>query len=202
MSSSVAKLLGVGLMVGLPTLGLGGLALAQQAAQPTSAAQPVPAVGAPAAVPLTPKEQLAAANSTIARMKNSATAIRRQLEQARREKDVVKVLCLDDKLSQSDVAVRTAEERRGALEAAATKNDSEASSHETTVLTVLAQRSAQVSAEANQCIGEEAAFTNSEQAVTNIDPNISRTETGGMPGPTLGDLPVTADPPQCTTCSR
>ena len=70
------------------------------------------------------------------------------------------------------------------------------------MLAVLGQRSSQVSAEANQCIGEEAAFTNSEQAVTKIDPNISQTENGGLPAPTLGDLPVTTDPPQCTSCSR
>lgn len=200
MKSSVAKLLtrvGLGLLIASVPV----FALAQQGASipaPAAAAAPAP-VGS---VPLTPKEQLSAADATVARMKNSATAIRRQLEQARREKDVVKVLCLDDKLSQSDVAVRSAEERRGALEAAASKNDSEASTHESTVLAVLAQRSSQVSAEANQCIGEEAAFTNSEQAVTKIDPNISRTETGGLPGPTAGDLIVTSDPPQCTSCAR
>lgn len=135
-------------------------------------------------------------------MRTSATAIRRQLDQARREKDVVKVLCLDDKLSQADVAVRSAEERRGALEAAASKNDAEAAAHESTVVAVLSQRSSQVSAEANQCIGEESAFSNSEHAVTNIDPNISRTESGGLPGPVSGDAVVTADPPQCTSCSR
>jgi hypothetical protein len=196
MKSSVAKLLGLGAIIAaIPVF-----ALAQQATTAPAAAP----VAAPAGsgAPLSPKDQLTAADATLARMKNSATAIRRQLEQARREKDVVKVLCLDDKLSQSDVAVRSAEERRGALESAATKNDMEASSHETTVLAVLAQRSSQVSAEANQCIGEEAAFTNSEQAVTKIDPNISRTENGGMPGPVMGDLGVTMDPPQCTSCAR
>ena len=185
--------------LGLVIAGAPVFALAQQA---STAAAAAPAPAAAASVPLTPKEQLTAGNATLGRMKNAATAIRRQLEQARREKDVVKVLCLDDKLSQSDVAVRSAEERRGALEAAASKNDTEASAHENTVLAVLSQRSAQISAEANLCIGEEAAFTNSEQAVTKIDPNISRTETGGLPGPVAGDVVVSSDPPQCTSCSR
>ena len=197
MKASAIKLLGLGLLVaGLPVY-----ALAQQG----SSAAPAPAATAPApagSIALTPKEQLEVANVSLARMKGSATAIRRQLDQARREKDVVKVLCLDDKLSQADVAVRSGEERRGALEAAASKNDSEAATHESTVLAVLSQRADQVSTEANQCIGEEGTFTNSEQAVTKIDPNISRSENGEMPGPVAGDLIVTSDPPQCTSCSR
>ena len=92
--------------------------------------------------------------------------------------------------------------RESVLEAAASKNDSEAATHESTVLAVLSQRADQVSTEANQCIGEEGTFTNSEQAVTKIDPNISRTENGEMPGPVAGDLIVASDPPQCTSCSR
>lgn len=198
MKASVVKLLGLGLIVIGTT---GSLALAQQG---TSAAPP-PAAPAPApagSVALTPKEQLQAADATLGRMRNGATAIRRQLEQARREKDVVKVLCLDDKLSQADVAVRSGEERRGALENAAAKNDTEAAAHESTVMGVLSQRSAQVSAEANQCIGEEGAFTSTEQAITKIDPNISRSENGGMPGPVSGDAVVSGDPPQCTSCAR
>lgn len=187
--------------LGIALAGIPVFALAQQGGT-VPVASPAATVAPAGSIPLTPKEQLSAGDATLGRMRNSSTAIRRQLEQARREKDVVKVLCLDDKLSQSDVAVRSAEERRGALEAAASKNDSEAATHESLVLSVLAQRSSQVAAEANQCIGEEAAFTSSEQAITNIDPNISRTETGGLPGPGVGDVPVASDPPQCTSCSR
>ena len=187
--------------LGLAVASIPVFALAQSG-QTGTAPVADPAAPAAPAVTLSPKDQLTAADATLGRMRNSSVAIRRQLEQARHEKDVVKVLCLDDKLSQSDVAVRSAEDHRSAIEAAASKGDAESSSHESLVLSVLSQRSAQIAAEANTCIGEESAFTNSEQAVTNVDPNVSRSEPGGMPGPVLGDFVVSADPPQCTSCSK
>lgn len=191
-----AQLFGLGIVL----MGLPVFAIAQQAT--ATPEQPAPVSSGGAVQNLSPKEQLAAGNSTLDRMKGTATAIRRQLEQARREKDVVKVLCLDDKLSQADVAVRSGEEHRTSLEAAAAKNDAEAASHESGVLAVLSDRSAQVAVEASQCIGEESAFTNNDQAITKIDPNISRSENGGLPGPTAGDIVIPPDPPQCTSCSR
>jgi hypothetical protein len=118
---------------------------------------------------LSPAEQVAQSDSLIVRMEAAGNTVRRQLEQARAQRDVVKTLCLNDKLSQIDVAVRSARDRKGSLAAAAQRNDAELSNHEFTILTVLRQRAEQLTAEANQCIGEEAAFAGETRTTTTID---------------------------------
>jgi hypothetical protein len=125
---------------------------------------------------LSPQEQLTQSDVLITRMEGAATAVRRQLEQARQQRDVVKTLCLNDKLSQVDVAVRSARDRKASLAAAVQRNDAELSNHEFTILTVLRQRAEQLTAEANQCIGEEAAFAGETRTTTTIDPTLPSTD--------------------------
>jgi hypothetical protein len=146
---------------------------------------------------LTPQEQLGESAKHIARMEQSAAGVRKMLEEARKQRDVVKTLCLNDKLSQIDVAIRSGRDRRTQLQAAVNRNDSELSNHEFTILTVLRQRSEQLVAEANQCIGEEAAFVGDTRTNVTIDPSIPPDET---PYPPTDPSLVTAPPP-CTSCT-
>jgi hypothetical protein len=146
---------------------------------------------------LTPQEQLSESAKHLARMEQSAAGVRKMLEEARKQRDVVKTLCLNDKLSQVDVAIRSGRDRRTQLQSAVTRNDTELASHEFTILTVLRQRSEQLVAEANQCIGEEAAFVGDTRTKVTIDPSIPPDET---PYPTTDPTLVTAPPP-CTSCT-
>jgi hypothetical protein len=131
-------------------------------------------------------------------MTSQSTAIRKQLQTARQARDVVKTLCLNDKLSQSDVATRAATERVASLKSAVNRNDADAANHEYTVLAVLAQRSEQIGSEANQCAGEESAFVGDTQVKTTIDPNVAPEEANF---PTFPGFPVTPPPP-CVSCVR
>jgi hypothetical protein len=142
---------------------------------------------------LSPQDELTQAEATIARMDQAGGTVRRQLEQARQARDVVKTLCLNDKLSQIDVANRSARDRQGALQAAVQRNDVELANHEFTILTVLKQRADQLTAEANQCIGEEIAFVGQTQVVTEIDPNVPGDDTTAFP-PTEPPI-ITVPPP-------
>lgn len=146
---------------------------------------------------LTPQEQLSESAKHVARMEQSAGGVRKMLEEARKQRDVVKTLCLNDKLSQIDVAIRSARDRRTALQAAVTRNDSELSNHEFTIMTVLRQRSEQLVAEANQCIGEEAAFVGDTRTTVTIDPSIPADET---PYPST-DPTLVIGPPPCASCT-
>lgn len=148
---------------------------------------------------LSPQEQLAESAKHVGRMEAAATGVRKQLEEARRQRDVVKTLCLNDKLSQIDVATRSARDRRQQLQSAVNRNDSELANHEFTILTVLRQRAEQLVAEANQCIGEEAAFVGDTRVTTIVDPSIPPDETP-YPGP-MTDPGGIAQPPQCTSCT-
>ena len=147
---------------------------------------------------LSPQEEVLEGDRTIARMEAAASMIRGQLGKARAERDVVKTLCLNDKLSQADVAVRTGRDRNAALKEAAGRNDAELANHEFTILSVLGQRSQQLTAEANQCIGEEAAFIGETKVETNIDPTLPPSDQTEVP---IYTAPINDQTPQCTTCS-
>lgn len=146
---------------------------------------------------LTPQEQVDESSKHLARMEQAGSGVRKMLEEARKQRDVVKTLCLNDKLSQVDVAIRSARDRKTALSAAAQRNDAELAGHEFTILTVLRQRSEQLVAEANQCIGEEAAFVGDTRTKVTIDPSIPPDET---PYPATDPTLVTTPPP-CTSCT-
>lgn len=191
------------------------LGLLAYAASPAGAQQPAggtpgtgtpPAAGADAApgtvgfqrkTSLTPQEQLAESAKHLGRMEQAAGGVRKMLEEARKQRDVVKTLCLNDKLSQIDVAIRSGRDRRTQLQAAVNRNDSELANHEFTILTVLRQRSEQLVAEANQCIGEEAAFVGDTRTKVTIDPSIPPDETPYPPT----DSTLVVGPPQCTSCT-
>jgi hypothetical protein len=105
-------------------------------------------------------------------MDQSAQTVRRQLEQSREARDVVKVLCLNDKLNQIDVAIRAARDRVPILTSALDKNETENSRHEFAVLQVLRDRVRTLVQESNQCIGEEAGFVGESKVIVSIDPGI------------------------------
>lgn len=190
------------------TKGLVALALVAYAAAPASA-QPGPATGngtAPTSAAtsaserktqLTPQEQLEEGKKHIARMEQSAGSIRKMLSQARKDRDVVKTLCLNDKLSQADVAVRSGRERSSQLQAAVARNDAELAGHEFTILTVLRQRSEQIATEANQCVGEESAFVGDTQVSMTVSPTIPPDEAAYPQEPD----PSLVAPPPCTSCT-
>jgi hypothetical protein len=185
---------GWGLLLFASLVALYGAADAQTAVPAASASNA--AVATP--VPSSPREQLVQSDAALQRMGSTATTVRRMLETARAARDVVKTLCLNDKLNQIDVAVRSAQERRGALEQAVQRNDVELSSHEFTILQVIKQRVDQLSGEANQCIGEEAGFIGESRVTTTIDPGLPGTQTTSYPEPT----PVISQPPQCASCIK
>lgn len=169
-----------------------GIASAQSAS-PTTA--PDANAGMTKQVNLSPQEELQQGDSFLGRMESSRSNVRRMLETARAQRDVVKTLCLNDKLNQIDVSIRAGQERRQALEAAANRRDGDLSNHEFTILTVLRQRVEQLSAEANQCIGQEAGFIGESAVTAQIDPNLPQEDPSEYP---VGTIVV--QPPVCASC--
>jgi hypothetical protein len=150
-----------------------------QTASTTAAPPPPPTggqVGFQRRVTLTPEQQLGEVEGHIKYINSASQVVGRRLQQARQQHDVVKMLCLNDKLSQIDVAGRTAEERKAAHASAVGRHDVELSNHEYTILTVLRQRVEQLMTEANPCIGEEAAYTGATTTFTTVDPNLPPTD--------------------------
>ena len=114
---------------------------------------------------------------------------------ARSQRDVVKTLCLNDKLSQLNVAISSAQERHDALQAAVKRNDVDLATHEFTIMSVLRQRSDQLMAEANQCLGEVIGTPGNSSVITTIDKNLPVEDPSQYP-----NFPLTTEPPTCESC--
>src|SRR4051812_3994794 len=168
-------------------LGCFGVALAQEGGKP-----PAPAVGVESQqdVNLTPPQMLQRAHAYKPMMDNDAAAVQRQASDAKQKHDVVKSLCLSDKLNQIHVALSTAAGRIETLEAAVSKNDADRAKHEFTIVQVLKDRSAALVSEANQCIGEETGFIGESTVTVTIDPSIPDTDPSNFPTD-----PLVTEPP-------
>jgi hypothetical protein len=118
---------------------------------------------------LTPRQMLDEAAAIITKMTGASGTVRRQLERARTSRDVVKTLCLNDKLSQIDVTTRSAQDRLAAIQSAVQAGELETAHHHFSILVAHSQHSQQVTSEANQCVGEEYAFVGATQTSVTID---------------------------------
>jgi hypothetical protein len=170
-----------------------GVAIAQD---PEAEPEP-PQPGAAKQVNLSTQEQVAAADSYMSRMESMRQSVRRELEEARNQRDVVKTLCLNDKLNQIDVAIRSASERKHSLDLAAKRGDQDLANHEFTILSVLYQRAQQLDAEARQCIGKEITFTDESSVSMTIDETLPFEDTTAYPDPAIFLIE-----PQCASCFR
>ncbi|MBN2803155.1 MAG: hypothetical protein JXR91_08675 [Deltaproteobacteria bacterium] len=86
--------------------------------------------------------------------KNIYRKVQNMLEQARQEKDSIKITCLDDKLTQINVNLRGIEVRKEAFETALSSTDNASADQHFTVLTIYSSKIDGLEAEAEGCIGE------------------------------------------------
>jgi len=168
-----------------------GMALAQNGEAPPTAV----GVNSQQDVNLTLAEMLQRARSFKPTMDRDAAVVQRQASEAKAKHDVVKTLCLSDKLSQIHVAVSTAGGRIEALEAAVAHNEPDRAKHEFTIVQVLKDRSSALVSEANQCIGEETGFIGESTVTVTIDPSIPDTDPSDFPPDPLVTLPPTLSSP-------
>jgi hypothetical protein len=186
---------------GIFSLAIGqGVAVAQAPqGQPPPQADPLadPNAGLQRQVTLSPKDQLTQADADLARMEQQRSNVRRMLMEAREQRDVVKTLCLNDKLTQMNVAVTSATERREGLAASVKRNDADLATHDFTILSVLRQRSDQLATEANQCVGEEVGVVGVSDVQVQIDKDLPVEDPSEYP-----NLDVITEVPSCATCFR
>lgn len=119
---------------------------------------------------LTPDEQLAEANRIVERGEQISRRVLGMLDEARRERDIIRVTCLNDKLTQINAHRRTLESRHENLQEAVNTADGDRRNHEFTVITVIAQHFRTLEGEAASCIGQDIFETGTTRVVTDIDP--------------------------------
>ncbi|RYZ03876.1 MAG: hypothetical protein EOO73_25985 [Myxococcales bacterium] len=134
-------------------------------------------------------------SAIIPEMEAQRGTVNAQLADAKRRKDVVKSLCLDDKVKQMKLATETAKDRVIGLSSAVSQNDGDRSKHEFTVIQVLRERVQTLVAEAQQCIGEETGFIGNTEVVVDIDPAVPDADPSDFPeDPIVSEPPVLSSP--------
>ena len=111
-------------------------------------------------------EQAASVRGVVQRGTVLAQRLSTMLEEARREADISRVTCLNDKLTQTNANMRTAQARLMAFDSAA---DPDQKTHEATVLNVLGQKFQMLDQEASRCVGQDLYETGSTRVLTEID---------------------------------
>lgn len=172
-----------------------GVAVAQEGKDSPSAATKDISGGAD--VSLSPKQMLERVRAVVPEMEQTRGVVAGQLSEAKKKKDVVKALCLDDKVKQMKLATDTAKDRVVDLTSSVSQNDPDRSRHEFTVIQVLRERVQTLLAEAQQCIGEETGFIGNTEVLVNVDPALPDADPSDFPDEELvSDPPVLSSPTQ------
>jgi hypothetical protein len=122
----------------------------------TASAQGAPPAAAPAAPTssLTNPEKLQRADEYLDRMKQVMKQVLKLLEEARNEKDVVKLNCVNEKLTQVKGLLRVSEQADISLQESVAKNEKDTADHEFQKISIAKTKVEQLRAEAEECIGQ------------------------------------------------
>lgn len=151
-----------------------------QAPAPSSPAVPAPENATSGSVDLsvkqrptlTPAEMVNQSKEYLQGMAQVVKRIQGLQDEAKRQKDIIRLNCVTDKLVQARVNENIAEQSMAALQENVAKNDVGGQTHEFTRLTIVNQKVTVVGAEAENCIGEDLSFVGATRVDVEVDQNI------------------------------
>ncbi len=147
-------------------------------------------------------EKEARSAAEVQKMREVLKVVLGMLEQARNLKDVIRLNCVNEKLTQIKGFIRIAEQADVALQENVAKKEELGANHEFTKIEIAAQRVAQIRAEAEACGGTEV-----YGGVTGTEATVATTEPADLPSNTVAAAapaaPVSVTPlPPATTSSQ
>ena len=158
-----------------PAPGSAPTTVTQEAAPPAPGAAGNPLPAGPLSAPLAEKasevpdpEKLRRSADALARMRNVLKEVLSKLEEARNTKDVVKLNCVNEKLTQVKGLLRISEQSDVSLQEAVAKKESSQAEHEFTKVMIARQKVDQLRAEAEECIGQ-LAFRTDENLTVEVE---------------------------------
>jgi hypothetical protein len=122
--------------------------------------------GGQAAGPMTKDQMEQAGLAIVKRGTVLSKSVSKLLNDARKENDIIKVTCLNNKLTQINANLRNAQRRLSTLRGAV---DTDQANHEFIVLKVVNGKLETLEKEAAQCVGQDLFETGSTKVVTEID---------------------------------
>ncbi|SEU38492.1 hypothetical protein [Stigmatella erecta] len=99
-------------------------------------------------------DKLQRSTQALVVMRGVLTEVQAKLVEARGTKDVVKLNCVNEKLTQIKGLLRISEQADVALQEAVARRDSTSSEHEYTKVTIARQKVSQLNAETEECVGQ------------------------------------------------
>ncbi|MFH0902082.1 MAG: hypothetical protein V2A73_15740 [Pseudomonadota bacterium] len=173
---------------------LGGLVFAQDApsapVDEQNPAEPAPATAETAA--MTPQQMLAQASEYTTKMQEFMKRVIQLQEVARRNKDVIKLNCVNDKLLQVKQLLNIAESANINLQEAIARNDEDTRHHEFGRITIAYQQATVIGTEAENCIGEDLTFLG--PTTVTVEQPASSADDMGAPEHDMDYPPVEAPP--------
>ena len=118
---------------------------------------------------MSPSQQAEAAAAAVESASAACGAQSGALQGAKREKDIIRATCLDDKLSQCNANLQNMKRRQAALDEAIEQGDTGRANHEFTVINVLSQKFKMLSQAANQCVGQDLFETGDTRVTEEVD---------------------------------
>ncbi len=135
-------------------------------------------------ITLTPQETLTQAKDYYKKMMDVQKRVLMLQAKAKKDKDVVKLNCVDDKLTQIRGHLTVSDQSMASLQSDVARGDDAGRQHQFTRLTILYQKVVTLGTEAEQCIGEDVSYIGATRVDVEIDPSIPPTD------PTEPPLPV------------
>ncbi|MEM6960717.1 MAG: hypothetical protein AAF355_02965 [Myxococcota bacterium] len=139
------------------------------------------------------QEQLERGESLIRRGEQISRRVSLMLNESRREQDIIRVTCLNDKLAQINANRQAIRARQESLRTAIDQGGDQRN-HHFTILSVLAQKLDVLEQEANQCIGTDLYDTGATQVTTSVDPSTPAERPGTVAGPPSVAIPFIPPP--------
>lgn len=132
---------------------------------------------------LTSQEQLSQADSYINKMRAILARMDKLAEMARKDRDIIKLNCVNDKLIQVKGNLNLGEQARESLKVAAARNDDGTRNHEFAKLTIIYQKVTVLGQEAEACIGEEISYVGKTRVEIEVDKDIPQEDPTVIPPP-------------------
>jgi hypothetical protein len=175
---------------------VGQVVLAQPVAQPPPV-EPLPggapsdaSIGARQRSTLSPQEMVTQAQEYRERIDKTYKQVQALVETARREKDVIRLNCVLDKLAQLKANVAVVDRAMQDLRDAINRRDDGESAHQYSKISIVNSKVQVLNAEAQACVGQDLAFV----GATQVEVDDSGVPPGDFTNPTNPEFPIDRPP--------
>jgi hypothetical protein len=138
-----------------------------------------------------PGEMIQQAKDMLGKMQDILKRVVQLQEVARKQKDIIKLNCVNDKLVQIKGNMNVAETANTAMNEAMARGDDAQRGHEFTRVGLVFQKVQVLGTEAENCIGEDLTFIGQTEVKVEVDPGLPETDPTKEPTPE----PVIERPP-------